>query len=150
MISATEHWSLRCPSLQWSPRTKLPRWLRYCGCPQRVIDLADGDLAKGNLIVGSPLASAIAARGHARWCLGMPGWREDFQQAIGSVSWTRRRRRCPEQFGTRTCSPSPTACSSGRRTVLRDSAEALAVAEQSGDDLALDLAQTARGVILVP
>jgi adenylate cyclase len=33
--------------------------------------------------------------------------------------------------------------------VLHDSAEALAVAEQSGDDLALDLAQTARGVILV-
>jgi adenylate cyclase len=34
-------------------------------------------------------------------------------------------------------------------TTLRDTAEALATAEQSGDDFALDLARTARGVTLV-
>ena len=34
-------------------------------------------------------------------------------------------------------------------TALRDTAEALAVAEQSGDDFALDIARTARGVTLV-
>ena len=115
---------------------------------QRVIDLADGDLTKGNLIVGSPLASALAARGHARWCLGMPSWREDFEQAItlsrgldattlsGSIWYT-------YLFAI------PNGVLVSDEAVLRDSAQALSVAEQSGDDLALDLAQTARGVILV-
>jgi adenylate cyclase len=35
-------------------------------------------------------------------------------------------------------------------TALRDTAETLALAEQSGDDFALDMARTARGVTLVP
>ena len=44
---------------------------------QRVIDLADGDPAKGNFIIGSPLAFAFATRGTARCALGRPGWRDD-------------------------------------------------------------------------
>ena len=115
---------------------------------QRVIDLADGDLTKGNLLVGSPLASATAARAHARWCLGMPGWREDVQQAI---AWSRG-------MDATTLSGSvwytylfaiPYGVLVSDDVVLRDSADALAVAEQSGDDLAFDLARAARGVILV-
>jgi adenylate cyclase len=115
---------------------------------ERVIDLAEGDLARGNLIVGSPLASAMAARGHARRCLGLPGRREDFQRAFtlsrgldattlsGTVWYT-------YLYAV------PHGSLVSDEVVLRDSAEALAVAEQSGDDLALDLAQTARGVILL-
>ncbi len=115
---------------------------------QRVIDLADGDLTKGNLLVGSPVSSALAARAQARWCLGVPGWREDVQQAI---AWSRG-------MDATTLSGSvwytymfaiPHGVRLTDDVVLRDSADALAVAEQSGDDLALDLAQTARGVILV-
>jgi hypothetical protein len=49
---------------------------------QRVIDLAGGDPTAGNLILGSPLAFALAYRGAARWCLGIPGWRDDFAQAV--------------------------------------------------------------------
>ena len=49
---------------------------------QTVIDLADGDPAKGNLIVGSPLAVALASRGIARWALGRAGWRDDFDRAL--------------------------------------------------------------------
>ena len=49
---------------------------------QRVIDLADGDPAKGNLLIGSPLAVALALRGAARMYLGIPGWRDDFDQSI--------------------------------------------------------------------
>jgi adenylate cyclase len=114
----------------------------------RVIELADGDLTKGNLLVGSPLASAFAARANARWCLGMPGWRADVQQAI---AWSRG-------MDATTLSGTvwytylfaiPYGVLVSNDVVLRHSAEALAVAEQSGDDLALDLAQTARGVILL-
>src|SRR6516162_4724697 len=52
---------------------------------QRVIDLAEGDPAKGNLIIGSPLAVAIAWRGTARWCLGIAGWNDDVHQAIATA-----------------------------------------------------------------
>ena len=50
---------------------------------QRVIDLAEGDPTKGSLgPIGSPLAAAILMRGSCRYCLGVPGWREDLDQAI--------------------------------------------------------------------
>ena len=49
---------------------------------QRVIDLADGDPSKGNLIFGSPLALAFMTRALARYSLGRPGWPDDLQQAL--------------------------------------------------------------------
>ena len=50
---------------------------------QTVIDLADGDPAKGaGFGVGSPLAVALAWRGVARWWLGRPGWRQDLDDAV--------------------------------------------------------------------
>ena len=68
---------------------------------QTVIDLADGDPAKGaGFGVGSPLAVALACRGAARWWLGRPGWRQDLHDAVamarnsdpatlaGVVAWT--------------------------------------------------------------
>src|SRR5271167_1859199 len=42
---------------------------------QAVIDLAEGDPAKGNFIFGSPLAVALLQRAFARYFLGRPGWR---------------------------------------------------------------------------
>jgi adenylate cyclase len=115
---------------------------------QRVIELADGNPTKGNLILGSPLALAIAFRGLARWCLRIPGWQHDFHQAIemarasdpmtlAGVAWFTHVTAIP--YGVLL----PDAAA------LRDTAEALALAEQSGDDFALDLARTARGVTLV-
>jgi class 3 adenylate cyclase len=49
---------------------------------QAVIDLADGDPARGNFIIGSPLALAFATRAHARYWLGRPGWREDLRHGL--------------------------------------------------------------------
>ena len=48
---------------------------------QTVIDWADGDPTKGNLIVGSPLAVALVWRGTARFWLGRDGWRQDLDDA---------------------------------------------------------------------
>ena len=56
---------------------------------QRVIDLADGDPTKGNLIIGSPLALAITMRGAARCCLGFAGWKDDLRQAVAMVACAR-------------------------------------------------------------
>ena len=49
---------------------------------EATIEWADGDPAKGNLVVGSPLALALALRGLARSWFGRPGWREDHDDAI--------------------------------------------------------------------
>jgi class 3 adenylate cyclase len=50
---------------------------------QTVIDLAEGDPAKGaSFGMGSPLAVALVWRGIARFWLGRPGWREDLDGAV--------------------------------------------------------------------
>ena len=50
---------------------------------QTVIELADGDPTKGNIVFGSPLAVALASRGTARWALGRAGWRDDLRPGAG-------------------------------------------------------------------
>jgi len=115
---------------------------------QRIIDLADRDPTVGDLIIGSPLTFAIAMRGTARWCLGIAGWKDDLHQAI-----TMARRVDPlTRAGVMWCMYI-TAIAYGvllpDATALRDTADTLAAAEQSGDNFALDLARTARGVTLV-
>ena len=114
---------------------------------QRVIDLADGDPAHGNLIFGSPLALALAFRGTARWCLGIPGWRGDFDQAVAIARKVDATTVSAVIFYKYVCSI-PCGVLRSDATALRETAETLAIAERSGDDLALDLARSARGVTL--
>jgi adenylate cyclase len=113
-----------------------------------LIDLAGGDLTKGHLITASPLSVATVMRGVARGWMGQHGWKEDIRRAIGmgrsfdaitftGVVW----------FAYIT--PVSDGLLLPDATALRDTAEALAIAEQSGDDLALDLARTVRAVVLI-
>jgi adenylate cyclase len=46
------------------------------------IDIAHGDPVKAAFISGSPLALALVFRGYSRALLGLPGWREDFNDAL--------------------------------------------------------------------
>ncbi|MDT5237089.1 MAG: hypothetical protein QOF47_3076 [Mycobacterium sp.] len=46
------------------------------------IDIADRDPVRANFISGSPLALALVFRGYSRALLGLPGWREDFNDAL--------------------------------------------------------------------
>jgi adenylate cyclase len=115
---------------------------------QRAIDLAEGDPTKGNLIVGSPLAFAIDGRAGARWALGLAGWRDDFDQAIavaGAVDPMLQVILIADYYTLALLNGSllPDA------TALRDTAEALAIAERFGDDPALFMALEARGIVLV-
>ncbi|SPM32945.1 cyclase, partial [Mycobacterium rhizamassiliense] len=115
---------------------------------RRVIDLAEGDLGQGKLIFAVPVPTAIAIRGLARSCLGMPGWQADFDQAMthartldafsfSGVSWYAHL--TPLIYGV----ARPDAA------MLRDTADTLALAEQTGDHLGLDLARSARGIVLI-
>jgi len=46
------------------------------------IDIAAGDPVKAAFLSGSPLALALVFRGYARALLGIPGWRNDFDEAL--------------------------------------------------------------------
>jgi adenylate cyclase len=115
---------------------------------QRAIDLAEGDPAMGRLITESPLTMATTMRGFARWCLGIAGWRDDFDQAITA----RALMTDPATFGGVmwfTYVPAiPYGVLLPDTIALRHTAEFLSMAEQSGDDLALDLARGVHGLAL--
>src|SRR5262249_29263201 len=49
---------------------------------QQILDLADGDLKKGDQFLGSPVTVALTMRGIARMCLGMTGWKDDLHRAL--------------------------------------------------------------------
>ena len=115
---------------------------------QMVIDLADGDARKGDLFIGSPLSFATAMRGVARLCLGIVGWKDDLRQAIAMG-------RAFDPFTLQVATfyaytlTIPYGVLLPDAIALRDTAEALEMAEQSGDDWAVFGARAARGVALV-
>jgi len=114
---------------------------------QRLIDLADGDPAKGDLIVGSPLAGAMVLRGCARCFLGDLGWRADVDQGITMVrAFEPSLRAVMLLFKNMLLANGvwlPDAAD------LQETAEVLEIAERSGDNLALACAQYVHGVLLL-
>ena len=101
----------------------------------------------GNLMVGSPLALALVMRGSTRCCLGVVGWREDFNDAIALA-----RRIDKFTFGavvmfkyiaTQSWALLPDD------DAMRDTAEALEIAKQFGDDFSLTNAEFTRGLIML-
>jgi hypothetical protein len=123
-------------------------WSDVLRWSQRVIDLADGDPSKGNLIIGSPLALALGTRAIARCWLGRPGGRDDLRHGLvvgrstDAISYTTAVTYC---YGlgilTGALRPDDSAVS--------EIEEALRIAERSGDDLALAFARLTAGVALV-
>jgi class 3 adenylate cyclase len=115
---------------------------------QTVIDLAGGDPMKGNLVGTSPLATALAWRGLARWWLGHAGWRGDFDQAVEMA-----RAADPMTHATVIAYKYGPAIPLGvllpDDRALRDVSEALRAAERSGDDVALASVRLAMGLALV-
>jgi adenylate cyclase len=113
----------------------------------RVVTLADGDADMGNEVMGSPLASGLAFRGIARSALGLPGWRDDFEDAFTMARGADLTTLCGVLFFVyATAVPWILPVDA---TALRYTKEALEWAQKSGDDLALDLARCARGIVLV-
>ncbi|MCV7382387.1 ATP-binding protein [Mycolicibacter longobardus] len=115
---------------------------------ERIIELADGDPTKGNLLIGSPLVIALMFRGSCRYCLGLPDWKEDLDEATKMAHDVDVR-----TFVSAVLAKYGFAVHS--RVLLpdaaadRDTAEALAMAEHSGDDYAVDTALLTRGLVLV-
>ena len=124
---------------EWSD---LLRW------SQAVIDLADGDPSKGNFIFGSPLALAFTTRALARSCLGRRGWRDDLRHALAMV-----RSADPMSYAAVVAyayfAGIPLGVLAADDRAMREIADALRIAERSGDDLVLAMARVELGVALV-
>jgi class 3 adenylate cyclase len=123
-------------------------WYDVLRWSQRVIDLADGDPSKGNLLFGSPLAAAFTTRALARYWLGRPGWREDLHRALaiaGSADAMFYAAVVGIVYGW---GISHGALRPDDRAV-REIEDALRTAERSGDDLVLSYARVALGIALV-
>jgi hypothetical protein len=114
---------------------------------QRVIDLADGDPAKGDFLLGSPLSFAIASRAIARYALGRPGWRDDLRHGLAMA-----RSADPLSYASVVAWGYTTGIANGvlrpDDSVVRESEEALRIAERSGDDLAVAFTRMALGMAL--
>ena len=126
-------------SAEWSD---VLRW------SQRVIELADGDPAKGNFLFGSPLALALTTQAIARYCLGRPGWRDDLQHGLAMA-----RSADPMSYATIVTFVYFPGIATGvvrpDDRAVRESEDALRIAERSGDDFALSFARMTLGVALV-
>ena len=115
---------------------------------QMVIDLADGDPSKGNFIIGSPLAVAFTTRANYRYHLGRPGWADDLRHGLAMARSTD-----PMSYATAVAYVYNAGISPGVLTpddrAMREIEDALRIAEQSGDDVALALARWTLGFALV-
>jgi class 3 adenylate cyclase len=115
---------------------------------QRVIDLADGDPAKGNFLFGSPLALAFTTRAIARYCLGRPGGQDDLRR--GLIMARSADPYCYVVVVGFVYFPAiPNGVLTPDDSAVHESEDALQVAERSGDDLALAFAEMTLGVALV-
>jgi hypothetical protein len=115
---------------------------------QRVIDLADGDPSKGDMMFGSPLAVAFTTRGLARYLLGLPGWRDDLRYGLAMA-----RSADPVTYGAVVgyvyLGAIPFGVLRPDDSAVREIEDALAIAERSGDDLQLGVAWLTLGLALV-
>jgi hypothetical protein len=115
---------------------------------QTVIELANGEPAKGNFVFGSPLALALATRGTARWALGREGWREDYDRALAMARSTD-----PMSHARVITFTYGAAIAAGvllaDDAALRDIEEALEINERSSEELALGATRWALGLALV-
>lgn len=123
-------------------------WLDVLQWSQTAIDLADGDPAKGNFIFGSPLALAYTSRAMARYCLGRPAWRDDMRHGIAMA-----RNADPLTYAAVVALSYFPGIMNGalaaEDTAIREIEDALAIAERSGNDMALAFARLALGIALV-
>jgi class 3 adenylate cyclase len=123
-------------------------WSDVLRWSQRAIELADGDPAKGNFVIGSPLALAFTTRGIARYCLGRPGWRDDLRHGLAMA-----RSADPLSYATVIAwnyfPGIPFGVLAADDSAVREIEDALRIAERSADDMALVYAQAALAVALV-
>ena len=116
---------------------------------ENAIDLAGGDATRGGRIAtSSPLALALSFRGLARWCLGITGWRDDFQHAVEMVKTAESVTRSGVLYYTHTMAILHGVLRPGD-AIVHEMTEILSEAEQTGEDVAFGLAKSNVGFALL-
>ncbi|MGV0645138.1 AAA family ATPase [Mycolicibacterium sp. XJ2546] len=114
---------------------------------ERAIELSNGDPCMGNMIIGSPLAFALVLRASAASILGIDGWKQGYDRAIELARAVDRFTFCAtvmfKYIAVENWALLPDDAA------MRDTAEALAVAQQFGDDFSLTTCEFVRGTVLV-
>jgi adenylate cyclase len=115
---------------------------------QQIIDLADGDLTKGNLIFGSPLVYALAMQALAKASFGIAGWKRELACAVEAARDVDPLSRTSVVFYSYV-----SAIAFGMLrpddVAVREATETVDVARQTGDNLAVSLAETTLAVTLI-
>src|SRR5262249_633256 len=99
---------------------------------QPVIDLTERHPTKANLLMGSPLALALAMRGFNRLCLGINGWRSDADVAITLAAPVDPKTHVSAIMYKYVLAV-PNGALPADRDALRETADGLRIAEQVGD-----------------
>ena len=117
---------------------------------QWCVDLVGGDPVKGrNAIIGSPLAVSLLYRGLAGCSLGRPAWRNDMRKAFAMQrSVDARGVSLPVLISIAYFWGILTGALLADDDAVQETAEAVRLAEERGDDVALELAHLAQGVVL--
>jgi class 3 adenylate cyclase len=129
-------------------KNECAEWSDALRWAEQLIDLADGDPTKGNLIIGSPLALGLTMRANARCFLGQSGWQDDVRVGLEMA-----RNADPLTYTTAASYVYGAGIPSGVLVVddqtLREVEDVLRHAERCSDDFALILAKTMFGAALV-
>jgi adenylate cyclase len=115
---------------------------------ERGIELAGGDSTKGKMMTGSPLTLIVALRGMARCCLGITGWRDDFERAVSMGRAAEPTTRSAALYFTYIAAAA-NAVVAPTVAVLREAEEALTIAEQSGGNVVVGQGIQYLGILLV-
>jgi adenylate cyclase len=135
-------------STAMSPKQETCEMTEVLQWAERAIDIAGGDATKGKFQTGSPLTLAIAMRGLARCCLGIAGWKDDFERAVSMGQAAEPITRAAAMYFTYIIAIMNGVCLP-TDSILRESERALTVAEQSGENVVLALGRQYLGIILV-
>ncbi|BBY92258.1 cyclase [Mycobacterium gallinarum] len=115
---------------------------------QTTIDWADGDATKGNLIVGSPLAVALALRGAARSWFGLPGWRDDLDAGLAYAKEVGEPLTLAVTMSFKYGSGVYTGALRADRLAVCAGEEVLGVVQSSGNDYAIAMVKWQLGSLL--
>jgi adenylate cyclase len=112
-----------------------------------VIDLADGDPQTANVFVESPLAVVTMLRAYARACRGEPGWRDDLDQGV-AMCFEFAPIGLPVMLSPK-CALIANGILVPGEAAVRETVEALELAQRLSDDFSLECARYVRGLVLV-
>ena len=115
---------------------------------QAVIDLTAEDSDKGRFILDSPRATALAWRGTARFREGLPGWRDDYDQA-SAIAAGQHDSLSQSTIITYKYAGIPRGVFLADESVLQEIESAVKLIERSSDDLALVMLRMTFAIALI-